>query len=90
MATTAPAAQLRKIFGSGYKDGVRVIHFTDSQAKDYSPRLRPLCGQRSRSAYNTVSAEATVNCEKCLNVAVPAVTTEQETYAEKFERTFSL
>ena len=86
--TTAP--QLRKIFGSGYKAGRPVIHYTTSNAADYSPRLRPLCGQRSRSAYNSVSAEAVVNCEKCLNTAAPMPATETETYAEKFERTFEL
>jgi len=88
MATTAPA-KLHKIFGSGYKAGAPVIHYTDSNAADYSPRLRPLCGQRSRSAYNRVGA-APVNCEKCLNIAVPMPATETETYAEKFERTFGL
>jgi hypothetical protein len=67
-----------KIFGSGYKNNVPVIHYTEAPAKvpNYSPRLKPVCGQRSRSAYNRVAGEATVNCEKCLNAVVGKVSSE--------------
>lgn len=69
---------MNKIFGSGYKNNVPVIHFTEASDRiaDYSPRLKPVCGQKSRSAYNRVSTEAVVNCEKCLNAVTGRVSSE--------------
>lgn len=76
MTETQKPQNLRKIFGSGYKAGARVIHYTASRAADYDPRLKPLCGQRSRSRYNAVPETNAVTCEKCL--AMVQAPTEQD------------
>lgn len=75
MSKTYNPAELRKTFGSGYKANRPVIHFTTAPATaGYRDRIKPICGQRSRSAYGIVPDTSVVNCEKCLAATVQVPT----------------
>lgn len=57
-----------KVHISGYKNGELVIHSSSNKATDNVRRIRPTCGQRSRSTFPFVINDSSVqvNCEKCL------------------------